>query len=322
MTRPRLALTLGDPAGVGPELAVRISDDPEVHAAAHLVIVGPGWAVERARAAVGGPAVPAAVSRCDVACSDAGVCEVGSPSAASGAWALATLEAAAGLAETGKVDGIVTGPVSKAAVHDAGYHTFVGHTEFFGRRVGVAEPTMFFWSRTLCVGLVTVHCALRDVPARVTPDRVQRTIARTAAAFRALDVPRPRLGVCGLNPHAGEQGMFGTEDAECIAPGIARAQTDGLDVTGPLPADTAFMRAGRGDFDAIIAMYHDQGLAPFKLVAFDSGVNVTLGLPYVRTSVDHGTAFDIAGTGAANPSSLKAAVLLAARLIHARPPAG
>ncbi len=322
MTRPRLALTLGDPAGIGPEVVARVSNDPDVRAAIDLVVVGPRWALERAQDTVGARGAGQGIEIHEVRCPDVDVPEVGRASAAGGAWAMATLAAAADLAEAGTVVGIVTGPVSKAAVHQAGHPAFVGHTEYLGERVGVPEPTMFFWSPQLCVSLVTVHCPLSEVPRRLTHERVGITIERTAAVLRVLDVAAPRLGVCGLNPHAGEDGLFGAEDTAVIAPAVERARAGGVHVEGPLPADTAFMRAGRGDFDATVAMYHDQGLAPFKLVAFNSGVNVTLGLPYVRTSVDHGTAFDLAGRGTADPTSLKTAVLLAARFVHAGTPAG
>lgn len=322
MTRPRLALTLGDPAGVGPEVVARVVRDAEARAAADLVVVGPPWALERAQELVGTPDGSEAAPTLEPVHAEAPVPDLGQGCAAGGAWAIATVERAAELAEAGTVEGVVTAPVSKAAIHQAGHATFIGHTEYFGRRTNTPEPTMFFWSPHLCVALVTVHCALREVPARLTAERIAVTIDRTAGILRALDVPAPRLGVCGLNPHAGEEGLFGSEDAAVIAPVVERARSGGLTIEGPLPADTAFMRAGRGDFDALVAMYHDQGLGPFKLVAFESGVNVTLGLPYVRTSVDHGTAFDIAGRGTADASSLKTAVLLAARLVHARTPAG
>lgn len=306
MSAVRLAVTVGDPAGVGPEIVAQVLADAALWCDVEPVPVGPAAALPqcpgRSVEAVHlpGTALPVPGQGC----------------ALSGQWALATLQAAARLAEAGEVDGIVTAPVSKAAIQQAGDATFIGHTEFFGARVGVAEPTMFFWSPTLCVSLVTIHCALRDVPARLTSARVRITIERTREALRVLGCDRPRIGVCGLNPHAGEGGLFGEEDAEIIAPVVEQQRECRGTIDGPLPADTAFMRAGRGDFDALVAMYHDQGLGPFKLVAFDTGVNVTLGLPYVRTSVDHGTAFDIAGRGIADASSMKAAVQLAARLVR------
>jgi 4-hydroxythreonine-4-phosphate dehydrogenase len=217
---------------------------------------------------------------------------------------------------------LVTAPVSKEAIVRAG-QAFVGQTEFLAELAGVPAPVMMLLGdddrgRWLRVALVTTHVALRDVAARVTQPKVERAIERAAAACRELGLARARVAVCGLNPHAGEGGQFGTEEITTIAPAVLAARARGADVMGPLPADTVFHHALRGEYDAVVAMYHDQGLAPLKLLAFERGVNWTLGLPFIRTSPDHGTAYDIAGQNRADPSSMIAAIRLARRLAERR----
>jgi 4-hydroxythreonine-4-phosphate dehydrogenase len=284
--KPRVAITEGDPAGIGPEIAARAAADPRVLAACEPVIYH---------------AVPSAPV------------PLGQISPQAGRAAFDAIVRAVDDARRGTVHAIATAPVNKAAFAAAGIG-WKGHTDLLAHLCGVADVAMMFHSPKLRVVLATVHVPLRDVPRLLTRDLVARTLRLTAQELPYFGVTRPRLAVAGLNPHAGEGGLMGHEDAEVIVPAVREAVQEGLDVTGPLPADTVFVRAARGEFDCVIACYHDQGLVPVKLLSFGSSVNVTLGLPIVRTSPDHGTAFDIAGKGVADPSSLIEAVVLAAEL--------
>jgi 4-hydroxythreonine-4-phosphate dehydrogenase len=213
------------------------------------------------------------------------------------------------------VDAIATAPVNKEAFRLAGL-PWVGHTDLLAHLTGAPHAAMMFESPALRVVLATVHIPLADVSRALTQSLLERTIDLTARELPRFGVAAPRIAVAGLNPHAGEHGLFGTEDGAIIEPAVASCRARGVSVSGPLPGDTVFVRAHRGEFDVVIACYHDQGLIPIKLLAFGQAVNVTLGLPIVRTSVDHGTAFDIAGRGTANPESMIAAVLLAAKLVR------
>jgi 4-hydroxythreonine-4-phosphate dehydrogenase len=222
----------------------------------------------------------------------------------------------------GELDALVTAPVNKHAIVQAGI-PFIGHTELLSEIAGEARTVMMLLGpdereRWLRVALATIHVAIRDVPRQLTTDRVRLAIQRSAQACRDLGLPRARVGVCGLNPHAGEGGEFGDEEARIIEPAIQPARAQGLDVVGPLSGDTVFHQALHGEYDAVVAMYHDQGLAPLKLAAFNTGVNWTLGLPFIRTSPDHGTAYNIAGQGIADPSSMLSAIRLAAQLVEGR----
>jgi 4-hydroxythreonine-4-phosphate dehydrogenase len=224
------------------------------------------------------------------------------------------LAVAAKLAMKGQVAGICTAPLNKEALQAAG-HKFPGHTELLAHLTGTPEVSMMLSTPKLKVIHVTTHIGLIDAIAKIEPGLVERTIARGHAALVDADIPNPRIGVCGINPHAGENGLFGYGEEEVkIAPAIAACRDRGWDVTGPLPADTLFFLAQRGDFDLVVAMYHDQGHGPVKVLGLESGVNITIGLPVVRTSVDHGTAFDIAGTGSADERSLLEAIRQAVQL--------
>jgi 4-hydroxythreonine-4-phosphate dehydrogenase len=218
----------------------------------------------------------------------------------------------------GRVQAIATAPINKAAFAAAGL-PWKGHTDLLAHLCGVEDAVMMFWSDALRVVLATVHIPLSGVPAALTTDRMLRTIRMTAGAMPRFGLAEPRIAVAGLNPHAGEGGLLGHEDLDCIAPAIQAARSEGLNVSGPFPADTVFVRASRGEFDVVVACYHDQGLIPIKLLAFGHAVNVTLGLPIIRTSVDHGTAFDIARQDKADAGSMAEAILLAARLVAPRP---
>jgi 4-phospho-D-threonate 3-dehydrogenase / 4-phospho-D-erythronate 3-dehydrogenase len=235
-------------------------------------------------------------------------------SPAAGEAAFRYVEKAASLALADAIDAICTAPLSKEALHAAG-HRFPGHTELLAYLTGTPEVSMMLAAPGLRVVHVTTHTGLIDAIERIEPAIVERTIDRGHAALVSAGIEHPRIGVCGINPHAGENGLFGRgEEEHKILPAVQNCQKRGLDVTGPLPADTLFFRAGRGDFDLVVAMYHDQGHGPIKVLGLDEGVNITLGLPIIRTSVDHGTAFDIAGTGKADESSLLAAIRYAVEL--------
>jgi 4-hydroxythreonine-4-phosphate dehydrogenase len=234
-------------------------------------------------------------------------------SAAAGRAAYDVIVRAVGDAQRGVVQAIATAPVNKEAFRLAGLE-WSGHTDLLAHLTGSSHVAMMFYSDALRVVLATVHIPLAEVPRALTQASLDATIGLTARELPRFGIARPRIAVAGLNPHAGEHGLFGTEEETAIRPAIEACRARGIDVSGPYPGDTVFVRARRGDFDAVIACYHDQGLIPVKLVAFGQAVNVTLGLPIIRTSVDHGTAFDIAGKGVADPESMIMAVLLAAKL--------
>jgi 4-hydroxythreonine-4-phosphate dehydrogenase len=288
--KPRIALTAGDPAGIGPEICEKASADPRVRASCEPVIYGP----------------PA-----DVAFPP------GELSASAGRAAYDAICAAVRDAQSGVVDGIATAPVNKLAFAHAGL-PWKGHTHLLGHLTGSARVAMMFWSEPLKVVLATVHVPLAEVPATLTRTLLDEIITLTARELPRFGIASPRLALAGLNPHAGEDGLLGHEEQDVLVPAVTAARARGISIDGPLPGDTVFARAVRGEFEAVIACYHDQGLIPVKLLAFGRSVNVTLGLPIVRTSVDHGTAFDIAGRGVADPSSMIEATLLAARLAACR----
>lgn len=287
--KPAVAVTVGDPSGIGPEIAVKAAADPRVTAVCRPVLYGPHD--------------PAALARFPV----------GDVSAEAGRAAYEAIVAATEDALAGRVAGLATAPINKAAFAAAGL-TWRGHTDLLAHLCGAFQVAMLFWSKPLKVVLATVHVPLVEVPALLTRERLAGVIRLTAASMPRFGIAAPRIGVAGLNPHAGEGGLLGVEDRDVLAPAVEDVRAEGVNVVGPLPADTLFVRAARGEFDVVVAAYHDQGLVPVKLLAFGRAVNVTLGLPIVRTSVDHGTAFDIARRGLADESSLVEAILLAASL--------
>lgn len=289
---PVIAITVGDPSGIGPEIALAASRDPRVVAVCQPILYGPTDAADLAPF------------------------PVGVVNAAAGQTAYECIVRAAEDAKAGRVDAIATAPINKAAFAAAGL-TWRGHTDLLGHLCGVTDEAMMFWSDTLRVVLATVHIPLAQVPRALTVEGLLRTIVVTARAMPRFGMRHPRIALAGVNPHAGEDGLLGDDEQRIVIPAIARARADGIDVSGPFPADTLFVRAHRGEFDVVVAMYHDQGLVPVKLVAFGKSVNVTLGLPIIRTSVDHGTAFDIARTGRADHGSMVEAVVLAAKLARA-----
>ena len=284
--KPRVAITAGDPAGIGPEIAEKAAADPRVLEVCEPVIYAPR---------------------------PSGPFPVGAVSAVAGRAAFDAVVKAVDDARAGRVQAIATAPVNKAAFAAAGIG-WKGHTDLLAHLCSVSRVAMMFHAPTLRVVLATVHVPLRDVSRLLTRELVRETLRLTADSLPFFGVAAPRLAVAALNPHAGEGGLMGVEDDEVLVPAIREARADGIDVTGPHPADTVFVRAARGEFDCVLACYHDQGLIPVKLLAFGTAVNVTLGLPIIRTSVDHGTAFDIAGRGIADHGSMVEAVRLAADL--------
>jgi 4-hydroxythreonine-4-phosphate dehydrogenase len=315
---PRLALTAGDPAGIGPEVALKALASPE-RPAADWVLYGPVAALEE-RASRFGLAHAGALG-VEVVDVGGGPFALGRVSAEAGEAGARAVLAAARDALAGRVDGLVTTPLHKEALRAAG-HPWPGHTEMLAAAAGCDDVAMMFVGGGLRVALLTIHRSLRSVPDAVTRAEVERVVRLVDRELPRFGSPGRRIVVCGLNPHAGEGGLFGTEDRDVVGPAVAGLAAEGLHVTGPLPADTVFVRAARGEFDAVVAAYHDQGLVPVKLLAFGRAVNVTLGLPFVRTSVDHGTAFDIAPAGTADPGSLLEAMRLAATLARVGWPVG
>ena len=290
MGLPKIALTVGDPAGIGPEVAAKAAADPSVRAVCEPIVFAP-------------PADP--------------LIRPGEVSAAAGRAAYDTIVRAVEAAKRGDVDAVATAPVNKLAFSRAGLE-WKGHTDLLAHLCGDAKVAMMFHSPQLKVVLITVHVPLLEVSAKITPELVDETVSLTVDAMKLFGHPHPRLALAGLNPHAGEGGVIGTEDDRVLAPAVERARARGVNISGPIPGDTVFVRASRGEFDCVIACYHDQGLIPVKLLAFGTAVNVTIGLPIIRTSVDHGTAFDIAGKGIADPGSMIAAVTLAAEMAQSK----
>lgn len=309
LKRPRLVITMGDPAGIGPEVALRAA--AKARREAEIVWVGDAGAYADA-AKRSGLARPRQVI--EVSALAAKERRPGRPEPAGARAAYDAILRGVALVQAGEADGIVTAPVAKKAIQDLG-HDFPGHTETIARLAGGVDVRMMLAGARLRVVLVTTHVPYVSVPSMIAPERVLATAAIASTALREhFGLRRPRLGLAGLNPHAGEGGAFGDEEIRLLAPAVERARAEGIRLDGPHPADTLFHRAAAGDFDAVLALYHDQGLGPFKLIHFHDGVNVTLGLPFPRTSPDHGTAFDIAGRGRADPTSMTAAIRLAARM--------
>lgn len=320
-----LIITMGDPTGVGPEVIVKAALQGALAGLSRPVVIAGDLAImQRAAQACGlelgwqpSSRLPLASGELIFPGGSLPLHELsrlapaqqpyGQPDAAAGQAAASYISWACDRCLSGEAAGLVTAPINKQSLQQAGVD-YPGHTELLAARCGVDEVVMMLAGERLKVCLVTTHCALRDVPQRVTRERVLTTIRITAQSLQQqFGLQRPRLAVLGLNPHAGEGGLFGAEESQAIAPAIEAARRLGIRASGPHSADTLFWFAARGDYDAVICMYHDQGLIPLKLLHFDDGVNVTLGLPIVRTSVDHGTAYDLAGTGKASPASLIAA---------------
>ncbi len=328
--KPLIAITMGEPAGVGPEVVSRALTQPAVWEACDPVVLGHTQLLVRAAKAQGlavefidadapvRPEGPSAVPVLDGRRFEASAVTPGKPVSETGPIVIGWIERAVRLAREGKVDAIATGPIDKGVLHRAGF-AFPGHTEFLGSLCGVKRPVMMLASSRLRVVLATIHLRLEEVPAALARTDL-RTLLRVTHESLRIDfgLETPRIAVAALNPHGGEGGLFGDEEARFIRPAVEAARAEGVDARGPLPADTLFFYALGGAYDAVLCMYHDQALIPLKMDGFMEGVNVTLGLPIIRTSVDHGTAYDLAGTGRADAGSLVQAVRMAAGIVANR----
>jgi 4-phospho-D-threonate 3-dehydrogenase / 4-phospho-D-erythronate 3-dehydrogenase len=309
--RARLIISAGDPAGIGPEVTVKALARPEVRQAAEIAVAGDPDQLRRTAQDLGLPP-PERIE----AAGDASAVRPGQLSAQGGAAAVAAIERAVELIQAGEYAALVTAPINKEALKLAGFG-WPGHTEMLADLAGVPEVRMLLVTEQLKVVHVTTHRSLRSAIEAATRERILKTIELGEEGARRLGFERPRIAVAGLNPHAGEGGLFGDEEIREIAPAVAAVRAAGIEASGPWPPDTLFWRAQRGEFDLVVAMYHDQGHIPVKLGGFDEGVNVTLGLPFARASVDHGTAFDIAGRGIARWQSMLSALRVGAMLAGA-----
>lgn len=328
--RPLLALTLGDPAGIGPEVILKALAAGQVFERCRPLVIGDRRILDRAAPCVdlhphyeivtdprSGQYAAQTIPLLDLANAVPDDCPIGQISAAAGRATVEYVFRACDLALDRSVDAVVTAPLNKDAMNRAGFH-YAGHTELLTERTGAERVSMLLVGPTLRVVHVSTHIALAEAIRRVKQDRVAAVIDLAYESCRALGIAAPRIAVAGLNPHASEDGLFGDEEAREVLPAVRAARARGLDVSDPQPPDTVFLRATRGVYDIVVAMYHDQGHIPMKLLAFDSGVNVSVGLPIIRTSVDHGTAFDIAGSGKAGEGSMLAAIDVALQMVAAR----
>jgi 4-hydroxythreonine-4-phosphate dehydrogenase len=330
MTRPLIALTMGDPAGIGAEISLKALLEPDIYAVCRPLVIGTMAVLEQSRdvlhsgqqlQAVASPAVGrytlGTVDVLDLSADHSGPFSLGVVSKEAGAAAVAYVEKGITLALAGEMDAIATAPLNKEAMRAAGF-PYDGHTELLAIKTGTKVYTMMLASGDFRVFHVSTHVSLRGAIERATKARVLQVIDLAYREIQRLGVTEPRLAVAGLNPHAGEHGLFGDEEIHEIAPAVEEARAQGWNVTGPWSPDTVFARAKGGDFDGVVAMYHDQGHIPFKMTEFELGVNVTVGLPIIRTSVDHGTAYDIAGKGVADAKNMVQAVRLAADMASRR----
>jgi 4-hydroxythreonine-4-phosphate dehydrogenase len=317
---PLIGITLGDPSGIGPEIIVKALSDPSLYEHCLPVVLGDPGALALQLKGRKKPSVhivshpsdtkgrPGQIDLMAISKLKDDRMIPGLPTLEGGRAMVAYILKAVEMLQQGDLSAMVTCPISKALMQEAGY-AFEGHTELLAHMTGSQDYIMMLAGDRLRVALVTIHCALKDVPANLDEEKIYKTISITSNALREdFGHENPKIALAALNPHAGESGLFGSEEVAFIEPAVKRAQEEGYRVEGPFPADTLFHRAASGQFDAVVAMYHDQGLIPLKLLHFSDAVNVTLGLPIIRTSVDHGTAYEIAGKGVADPSSLKAAI--------------
>lgn len=329
-TLPVIGITMGDPSGIGPEIIIKTLSDAAIYEICRPVVYGdPGalnvdvkgiskHSVKEIRRPNESQGIPGKIDL--IVCSRLkreGIIP-GKPSLEGGSAMVQYIIKATEEAIRKGLSAIVTSPINKALMNEAGHH-FEGHTQLISRLTGAKDVIMMLAGKRLRVTLVTIHCALKDVPIKIDEVGIFKTITGTFKGLKQdFAVKNPRIAVAALNPHGGEAGLFGVEEKEIIIPAVRRARNEGYNVTGPLSPDTVYHKAAAGDFDAVVSMYHDQGLIPLKLLHFSDAVNVTLGLPIIRTSVDHGTAYDIAGKGVADPGSLKAAIRMAAEIVENR----
>jgi 4-hydroxythreonine-4-phosphate dehydrogenase len=325
MSLPLVAITMGDPAGIGPEISARVAASPEFATAHRAFVIGDLARIERE---IEKNKLPVRIARIESAehfAPQAGVLHIlagpplpsalpyGRVDAEAGRAAFAYVKQAIALANARHIDAICTAPINKEALAAAGVR-YPGHTEMLAELSGAPNVAMILVSPALTVALVTIHCSLLEAINKLSSSEELRVIRLANRTLRRMGVTKPRVAVAGLNPHAGENGAFGREDLEIVAPAVRAAREEGIDATGPHPPDTVFMQARKGRYDIVVAQYHDQGLIPVKLLGVEHGVNLTAGLPYVRTSPDHGTAFDIAGRGVADATSLRTALEMATTL--------
>jgi 4-hydroxythreonine-4-phosphate dehydrogenase len=323
--RPVIGITMGDPVGVGPEIIIQSLSKGDLFEHIRPIVIGDMGILERARDLLQSDIKLNPAASPDKGVYHQGTIDViplstlksnetlwGKPTEQTGRAMTHYILKAIDLAMEGQLAAVVTCPINKLAMNMAGYH-YNGHTELFAERTQTRDYAMMLAGERLRVVLVTIHMPFVQVAKSITVEKIVDLILLTERSLKSrFGIDRPRIAVAGLNPHAGEEGMFGTEEKETIAPAIDRVRSMGIDVKGPFPPDTIYYHAVKGAFDVVVSMYHDQGLIPFKLIHFENGVNTTLGLPIIRTSVDHGTAYDIAGTGKANPESLISAMKMAA----------
>ena len=312
MIKPRIAVTMGDPAGVGPEVVLKALANPAIAGLAEWVVVGDATVARKAEELTGVPVEARLADQGQMR----GEFEWGKLAAACGMAGLMYVKAATEMCLRGEVEAMCTAPLNKEAVALNGI-PFSGHTEYIAELCGNADSRMLLVSERLRVAHVSTHIALRQA-CNLSTARILRTIEIAAEAMPWIGFPKPRIAVCGLNPHAGENGLFGEEEGRFIVPAIEAARAKGIDADGPHAGDTVFLKAVNGRYDLVVAMFHDQGHIPMKLLDFDRGVNVSIGLPIIRTSVDHGTAFDIAGKNVAEPLSMGCAMELAAKMARNR----
>ena len=324
--RPIIAITMGDPVGIGPEIILLSLCRPSIYNVCRPLVIGDLRILDAAKKRVRSKLNIKPVKDPDDGSYELGSVDLlnlseivpnkvlwGNPTAETGKAMIRYIKTASDLATRGRIEAMVTCPINKMAMKIAGCH-YNGHTELLAERTRSENFAMMLAGKKLRVVLVTIHVPLKEVPSLLTEQKVLSTIKLAwQTLHERFGLKTPRIAVAGLNPHAGEGGMFGNEEKTIITPAIQNAGNQGFDVIGPLPPDTVFYQAANGRFDAVVSMYHDQGLIPFKLIHFNDGVNITLGLPIIRTSVDHGTAYDIAGTGTADPGSLIAAITMAAQ---------
>lgn len=320
-----LALTLGEPAGIGPDLTLKLWHERKARKLPPFAFLAdPAFVAARAKAlkldlpfvecAIGEAAAKFDMALPLVSTGAKATATPGKPDGESAKAARASIDLAVKLVQEGKASAVVTNPIAKHVMQAGGF-SFPGHTEYLAHLSNALRPVMLIWSEELAVIPITIHMPLRDVPNKLSTELILESARIAARDYRSrFGIANPRLAICGLNPHAGEEGTIGREDIEVIAPAIRKLRDEGIEASGPHPADSLFHEHARKYYDVALGMYHDQVLAPVKALAFDRAVNVTLGLPFVRTSPDHGTAFDLAGSGTANPSSLEAALKLAAKL--------
>lgn len=327
--KPRILITMGDPAGIGPEIIAKAAA-AGMSGWCRPAVVGDAAVMQKIIDGLGLSLRVHIVSSADEAAAAYGVLDIidlkninsathnwGRPGAASGRVVVQYIKTAVEHAMSGKADAVVTAPINKEMMNAAGYN-YAGHTELLAELTGAKEFGMMFVGGGLRIILTTIHMPLKDVPGAITKQRVLSTIRLAHGAMKFFGIERPKIGVAALNPHAGEGGLFGREEWDEILPAVLESRAEGIEASDPMPADTLFYKARKNYFDILVAMYHDQGLAPLKALAFGRAVNVTVGLPIIRTSVDHGTAYDIAGRGCADPVSLVEAIKLAAQMAEKR----